>query len=209
LSSADVSPATLETMPLSMPCFITEVTNPFPGFPPKDGTSPPNPFSVRIEKIHHGVIIDHIGMGVGSDTQLLWKQLGHIRKVLNVWSQGTQGVLPKGEGSGGGIKGIIALPEFPLDYFSPEMLKKLAAIAPGCTLCVIDEGVVIQKFQLAMPPRIHNIQKDLSCRNHNCVSHRSNHQNVLVHFDHARDLIFECHYCAKEHLYSEIWEGLL
>jgi aspartate carbamoyltransferase len=170
--------------PSPVPSFILEVTN--PTSPIK---SPKQPERLHIKQLSHGVVIDHIGMHTKS-TDVLWKQITNIRTVLDIHSTGSQGVFPSSRNPGT-YKGLISLPDFPLDYFTRQQLKKLAAIAPGCTLSVIKDNVVIQKFQLEVPPRIYNF-KDISCRNTDCVSHRNNHQAVMVYFDRAFDLTFKC-----------------
>merc|ERR1711918_225960 len=79
-------------------------------------------------------------------------------------------------------KGIISLPNFPTSQFDRKALKKLAALAPGCTVNIIEGSEVRKKFRLHMPPRIYNFDI-IRCRNKDCVSHPSNMQReVEPHF---------------------------
>eukprot|EP00760_Papus_ankaliazontas_P021592 PhM_4_TR18713/c2_g1_i1/m.62287/K00608/pyrBI; aspartate carbamoyltransferase len=164
------------------------------------------PDKLHIKQISNGVVIDHIGMNLDS-TELLWKQMSCIHRVLDIKSMGSEGVFPS-KTSSSGFKALISLPDFPLDYFTPPRRKMLAAISPGCTLSVIKDNAVVRKFQMEMPPKIYNF-RDISCRNIDCISHKQNHQNVMVRFDRAYDVTFRCHYCDREHLFSEIWRDFM
>eukprot|EP00760_Papus_ankaliazontas_P021593 PhM_4_TR18713/c2_g1_i2/m.62267/K00608/pyrBI; aspartate carbamoyltransferase len=135
-----------------------------------------DPTKLQIKPVCDGVVIDHIGMNLDS-TELLWKQMSCIHRVLDIKSMGSEGVFPS-KTSSSGFKALISLPDFPLDYFTPPRRKMLAAISPGCTLSVIKDNAVVRKFQMEMPPKIYNF-RDISCRNIDCISHKQNHQNVM------------------------------
>ena len=100
-------------------------------------------------------------------------------------------------------KGIISLPD--IISFGEKDLKKLAAIAPGCTLNLIRDGNVAKKYRLAMPPRIYGFE-EISCKNESCISNPKNNEGVTTEFRRKSGSTFVCRYCEKEHPFREIWD---
>ncbi len=104
------------------------------------------------------------------------------------------------------FKGIIFRPggEYSLDR---KQLKRLSAVAPGCTLNLIKGGRVINKFRLHLPPpRIYNFE-DLACTNESCISHPDQGEGgVPAMFYRTKDNTFVCAYCNKTHTFKEIWK---
>jgi len=196
-------PVFTERDPSPHPPYIINITPNIVSIPSSSVGRPlKDPQRLHIKQINRGIVIDHIGLGSKSPKPL-WRQIMNIRDILQLHSVGSQGVFPS-TSKPGCFKGLISLPDFPIDYFTRPRQKQLAAIAPGCVLSVIQDNLVIQKFKLECPPRIYNF-KDISCRNTDCVSHKTNHQSVMVHFVKVFDLTFQCYYCEWEHLYNEIW----
>ena len=99
-------------------------------------------------------------------------------------------------------KGLLFIPD--AQPFSPEQLRKLAAMAPHITINYIQNSQVQQKYRLFQPPRIYGFT-ETSCRNRNCISHKSHQEGVAPEFDcgHSGDLI--CIYCHTSHNFQEIW----
>ena len=106
-------------------------------------------------------------------------------------------------GADGQYKGIIFRPG---DYeLGRKDLKRLAAIAPKCTLNIIKDGKVTEKYRTHIPPRIYNFD-DLCCTNDACISHPSQGEGVSPSFERTADGHFACVYCGKFHTYKEIWK---
>ena len=82
-------------------------------------------------------------------------------------------------------------------------IRKLAAIAPGCTLNFIIDKVVATKLRLSMPPKLYNFST-LSCKNTHCISFLSHHEQVPASFVREENNIFSCIYCGKHHKYGEV-----
>ena len=87
---------------------------------------------------------------------------------------------------------------------SRKDLKRLAAIAPHCTLNIIKDGKVSKKFRTHMPPRIYNFE-DMSCKNEACISNPVNKEGVAAKFYRTNDGGYRCAYCGKVHSFKEIW----
>ena len=157
-------------------------------------------YSEGVRPITDGIVIDHICRGeTPSEIR------NHMRLISNVLgldeSKGGEWVSC---GSDGSYKGIIFRPG---DYtLSRKDLKRLASVAPHCTLNIIKGGKVDAKYRTHMPPRIYNFE-DLSCNNEACISHPVNGEGVPAMFHRTPEGTFECAYCGKTHTFKEIWKS--
>ena len=106
-------------------------------------------------------------------------------------------------GADGKYKGIIFRPG--AREFERKDLKRLAAIAPHCTLNIIKDGKVLEKYRTHMPPRIYNFD-DLCCQNEACISNPVNGEGVPASFYRTPDGHFACAYCGRFHSFKEIWK---
>ncbi len=158
---------------------------------------------VGIKPVDTGLVIDHIASG--RPLKEIWDRIDKIRRVLGLDLRSSHGVYHSNRGPEV-FKGIISVPD--LRSFGEKDLKKLGAVSPGCTLNLVEDHEVVRKYRLGMPPRIYNFG-ELSCRNENCVSHRSHEESVDTHFVRRADAgggnRFVCRWCEREHDYSEIW----
>ena len=161
-------------------------------------------YKVGIKPVEDGIVIDHISSGESIDT--IWSHLDAIRRMLKLDVRGGHGVFHNNKGT---YKGIISLPD--VMSFGERDLKKLGAIAPGCTLNLVHEHKVVKKYRLSMPPRIYGFD-EISCKNENCVSAPKNFEAVTTEFlrkSEAGDpggAKFSCRYCEREHAFREIWD---
>ena len=156
-------------------------------------------YSEGVHPIDNGIVIDHICRGdrpseIRAHMRLISSVLGLDEGRGGEWIS---------RGSDGSYKGIIFRPG---DYeLSRKDLKRLAAIAPHCTLNIIKNGRVESKFRTHMPPRIYNFD-DLCCNNEACISHPAQGEGVSAMFTRTQDGHFACAYCGRFHTYKEIWK---
>ncbi len=155
-------------------------------------------FKIGIIPITNGLVIDHIGKG--NTKESIWDHINNIRRILNLNEIGSHGVFQSG--SKERYKGIMAFPNI-LEFDRPNM-KKLSAIAPGCTLNIIKDKNVIHKYRIHMPPRIYNF-KEISCKNESCISHPQHSEKAHTIFYRAEENIFTCGYCETPHKFKKIW----
>jgi len=159
---------------------------------------------VGIRPVDEGIVIDHISSG--EPVAEIWDHIDAVRRMLKLNLRSSHGVFHNGRGS---FKGIISLPE--ITSFGERDLKKLAAIAPGCTLNLVRGSRVVKKYRLDMPPRIYGFE-EISCKNENCVSHPSHLEGVTPEFRRKgppggeSGTTFVCRYCEREHRFREIWD---
>ena len=157
--------------------------------------------SEGVQPIHDGLVIDHICKGdrpseIRSHMHLISSVLGLDEQKGGEWVSTSRNQET--------YKGIIFRPgHYTLDR---KQLKRLAAVAPGCTLNVIEDGKVVHKFRLHMPPRIYNFD-DLACTNEACISHPDQNEGVPALFYRTKDNHFACAYCGKIHTFKEIWKS--
>jgi len=155
-------------------------------------------YKIGIIPLKDGVVIDHIGKG--DEIDVIWEHINKIRKILKLNTIGSQGVFVSKKSKIN--KGIIAIPN--LEQLDNGKMKKLAAIAPGCTLNVISNHCVLKKYRIELPPIIYNYS-DICCKNDACISRPEHNENAVSSFSHLGENKFTCHYCEKEHEYKEIW----
>jgi aspartate carbamoyltransferase len=163
-------------------------------------------YKVGIKPVEEGIVIDHIA----SDQPVadIWNNIDAVRKILGLNLRSSHGVYHSNKG-GESFKGIISLPD--VTSFGERDLKKLAAIAPGCTLNLIRDHRVVKKYRLSMPPRIYGFDQ-ISCKNPACISSPAQQEGVEPEFfrkDASGGLpstTFVCRYCEKEHSFREIWD---
>ena len=104
-------------------------------------------------------------------------------------------------GRPGMYKGIISVPY--LEGFDTEQTKRLAMLAPNCTVNILRGGAVARKFNLRTPPCVTDF-RDVGCKNARCISHPSRFETVVPFF-YRRDDRYVCRYCETSHMYGDIW----
>lgn len=155
--------------------------------------------SEGVKPIRDGIVIDHICRGENPED--IRKHMILIRRVMNLDSlKGGEWV---SQGESGVFKGIIFRPgKFDLSH---KEIKRLAAVAPGCTLNIIENGTVKKKIKTEMPPRIYNFN-DLMCTNDACISNAAQSENVKAMFKRTSDDKYACAYCGRVHTFKEIFK---
>lgn len=156
-------------------------------------------FKVGIKPVDNGTVIDHIAKG--TDLEMIWDRISRIRKVLNLNVRGSHGVFHTNDPAN--FKGIMSLPD--VLEISPDQLKKLAAVSPGCTVNMISDRSVKSKYRLTTPPRIYDF-KEISCKNPNCITGPEAYQGIRPYFFRTVGNTFTCKYCGKRHDYGRIWD---
>lgn len=155
-------------------------------------------YSEGVRPIQNGLVIDHICKGETPD-----EIRSHMRLISRVIGlDDARGGEWISKGSDGNYKGIMFRPgEYQL---TRKDLKRLAAVAPNCTLNIIKDGKVEAKYRTHMPPRIYNFD-DLACTNEACISNPAQGEGVPAMFYRTPDGHFACAYCGRFHSFKDIW----
>ena len=164
-----------------------------------NGSKKDKNYSEGVRPISDGIVIDHICKGdepgeIRSHMRLISSVLGLDDGKGGEWIS---------TGSDGRYKGIIFRPG--ARKLERRDLKRLAAVAPHCTLNIIKDGRVVEKYRTHMPPRIYNFD-DLSCQNDACISNPVNGEGVPASFYRTPDGHFACAYCGRFQSFKEIWK---
>lgn len=152
---------------------------------------------IGIKPVDNGIVIDHIE--AGKPVEQIWDRIDKIRKILKLNVRSSHGVFHNNSGD---FKGLISLPD--ILEFDASDLKKLGAIAPGCTLNIVKDQDVAKKYRMTMPPRIYNFQ-EISCKNEACISHPAAAESIPPEFVRQGDS-FVCRFCEREHRYEDVWD---
>ncbi len=140
----------------------------------------------QVEAIEAGTVIDHIP----SDRAL---EVAHL-----LTAPGDQFFLGAHLRSDNmGHKGVVKIANKEL---SPSTISRLALIAPGATMSIIRDYVVVSKDPVPMPDRFTAIAR---CPNSNCVT---NHETVTTDFLVVRPSPLEvrCRFCERSFPASEL-----
>ncbi len=161
----------------------------------------PKIHSEGMRPIENGVVIDHILRGF--QPQEIRRHMRRITELMELDKyRGGQWVGSSSKGRPV-YKGLIFLPD--IDPFSPEQLRKLAAIAPKITINYIKNNQVQNKYRLLQPTRIYGFT-ETRCYNRNCISHESHFERVTPEFSRGdQNNNFICIYCHTSHNFQEIW----
>jgi len=182
-----------------------------------EGTNEMNDSSiddVGLVPIQTGIIIKNLATGQSVDK--IWALMYMVRSILDLNCIGGQGVYCSSE-KPSEPRGFIAVPDCDIDSWDRQPLKRLAAMAPGSTLDVIEDGRICRAYRLQVPPRIYNFP-DISCKNKACMSHKSQMQHeVPPYFLRIKTCAagkhsfsdtgaFTCKYCEHTHDFWKIWD---
>lgn len=156
-------------------------------------------FKIGTKPVESGIVIDHIGKG--EDIATIWEHIYKIRKILELNVVSSHGVYKSHKD--GKYKGVLSLPN--VEQFDLVKMKKLSAIAPETTLNIIKDHLVLKKFRIHFPPKIYDFD-EISCKNPDCISYPSHHENATPFFYKTENNTFVCKYCDKNHNYKDIWD---
>mmetsp|Transcript_32090 Transcript_32090/g.92085 ORF Transcript_32090/g.92085 Transcript_32090/m.92085 type:complete len:592 (+) Transcript_32090:59-1834(+) len=167
---------------------------------------------VGLVPLKNGVIIENLAEG--QTVEKIWGLMYMVRSILGLNNVGGQGVY-RSPSNPDVARGFISVPDMDIGSWDRQPLKKLAAMAPGSTLKVVEDGHIFKEYRLQVPPRIYNFP-DISCKNLACVSHPGNMQHeVKPYFRRveskngngaAETWAFSCKYCEMLHDFWQIWD---
>ncbi|MBC8452384.1 MAG: aspartate carbamoyltransferase [Spirochaetes bacterium] len=156
-------------------------------------------YSEGVRPISDGLVIDHICKGESSGE--IRQHMTQIVSLLDLHGKGGEWVSTSKKNKDI-FKGIIFRPDH--EGLDTSDMKRLAAISPGCTINIIKNGAIQEKYRLHLPPKIYNLQ-GLSCSNPACISHPDHHELVPARFNRTAEGLLACEYCGKSHTFKEIW----
>lgn len=141
-----------------------------------------NKHAMQVSAICNGTVIDHIPAD----------KLFAVVNLLDIASMGNNVTIGHNlESKKLGKKGLIKIAD---RFFSDDEVSKISVVAPNVVLNTIRDYQVVNKRELKMPEKLHNIIK---CNNLNCIT---NNEPMATHFtiSNRETHTFKCRYCEKE-----------
>lgn len=148
--------------------------------------------TLKIEKIGKGTVIDHIPVG----------RALKVLKILNIYGDAgvTVSIAVHVKSKKMGLKDVIKIEDRILD--STE-LNKIAFVAEGATISIVDNYEVIKKFVVKPPDIITGI---LKCSNNRCITNSGENVKSAFSLISKKPPVIKCHYCEREMEIDEIIE---
>ena len=137
---------------------------------------------MKVERIEHGTVIDHILPAKAFD----------VLRVLELSDDKTMSILVNSHSKKGGRKDILKFENVEL---SAEEANLVALVSPHATINIIVGGKVVKKFNTEAPKVVRGI---LTCSNPNCISNQD--EPIMTEFALGTDEghRYVCSYCERE-----------
>ncbi len=155
--------------------------------------------SEGVNPIETGIVIDHICRGY--DKKDIRDHISRIINVMKLFGKGGEWI-SSSKKNPGIMKGIIFRPG--QTALSDPQVRTLAALAPGSTLNLIENGKITEKLRLKLPSRLSGLES-MACKNTDCISHPSHGENVPPDFMKITENTLRCVYCDTVHSFREVW----
>ncbi len=137
---------------------------------------------MKVEKIEHGTVIDHILPSKAFD----------VLGVLGLSRDKTMSILVNSHSKKGGRKDILKFENVEL---SPEEANLVALISPQATINIIVGGKVVRKFNAEAPKVVRGI---LTCSNPNCISNQNEPITTEFRLGPDEGHRYVCTYCDRD-----------
>ncbi|MBU4077690.1 MAG: aspartate carbamoyltransferase regulatory subunit [Euryarchaeota archaeon] len=141
---------------------------------------------MRVRRIEHGTVIDHITGGQALNVLRILGVSGTSSAVVSVAMNVPSGTI--------GSKDIVKVEDREL---KEEEVDRISLIAPNATINIIRDFEVIEKYRVDLPERLDGVVK---CSNPNCISNTK--EPVISKFlVNKKPLELRCIYC--DHVISD------
>jgi len=137
---------------------------------------------MKVERIDHGTVIDHILPAKAFD----------VLRVLGLSNDKSMSILVNSHSRKGGTKDILKFEDVEL---TAEEANLVALVSPQATINIIVGGDVVRKFNAEAPSEVSGI---LTCSNPNCISNQN--EPIVTFFTLGPDEghRYVCNYCERE-----------
>jgi aspartate carbamoyltransferase regulatory subunit len=141
---------------------------------------------MRVRRIEHGTVIDHITAGQALNVLRILGVSGTTSAVVSVAMNVPSGAI--------GSKDIVKVEDRELEE---EEVDRISLIAPNATINIIRDFEVIEKYRVDLPERLEGVVK---CSNPNCISN-TNEPVISKFLVNKKPVELRCIYC--DHVISE------
>ncbi|MDO4554056.1 MAG: aspartate carbamoyltransferase regulatory subunit [Lachnospiraceae bacterium] len=140
---------------------------------------------MRIDSIKNGIVLDHIKAGKSME---IYEDLGLSKLDCSV------AIIKNVPSKKMGRKDILKI----ADKFDID-LDVLGYIDPDISVCIIEDGKIVEKRKLELPERIVNVVK---CKNPRCITSEEQELDHIFKLADRENRIYRCLYCeAKQSQY--------
>lgn len=146
----------------------------------------PSKKEMRVRRIKHGTVIDHITAGQALNVLRILGISGTTTAVVSVALNVSSGVL--------GLKDIVKVEDRELEE---KEVDRISLIAPNATINIIRDFEVIEKYRVDLPEKLEGVVK---CSNPNCISN-TNEPVISKFIVNKKPVELRCIYC--DHVISE------
>ncbi len=141
---------------------------------------------MRVRRIEHGTVIDHITAGQALNVLRILGISGTSKAVVSVAMNVPSGAI--------GSKDIVKVEDRELEE---KEVDRISLIAPNATINIIRDFEVIEKYSVELPERLDGVVK---CSNPNCISN-TNEPVISKFMVNKKPVELRCIYC--DHVISE------
>ena len=143
---------------------------------------------MNIDSIQNGIVLDHITAG---KAMLVYKYLHLDRLGCSV------AIIKNATSRKMGRKDILKIdhPDYDIN------LDILGYVDPGISVCIIKDGVTVEKKKVGLPERIVNVVK---CKNPRCITTTEQGIQQIFKLTDPQKRIYRCIYCEAENQGEEL-----
>ena len=143
---------------------------------------------MNIDSIQNGIVLDHITAG---KAMLVYKYLHLDRLDCSV------AIIKNATSRKMGRKDILKIdhPDYDIN------LDILGHVDPGISVCIIKDGVTVEKKKVGLPERIVNVVK---CKNPRCITTTEQGIQQIFKLTDPQKRIYRCIYCEAENQGEEL-----
>ena len=143
---------------------------------------------MNIDSIQNGIVLDHITAG---KAMLVYKYLHLDRLDCSV------AIIKNATSRKMGRKDIFKIdhPDYDIN------LDILGYVDPGISVCIIKDGVTVEKKKVGLPEQIVNVVK---CKNPRCITTTEQGIQQIFKLTDPQKRIYRCIYCEAENQGEEL-----
>ena len=143
---------------------------------------------MNIDSIQNGIVLDHITAG---KAMLVYKYLHLDRLDCSV------AIIKNATSRKMGRKDILKIdhPDYDIN------LDILGYVDPGISVCIIKDGVIVEKKKVGLPEHIVNVVK---CKNPRCITTTEQGIQQIFKLTDPQKRIYRCIYCEAENQGEEL-----
>ena len=143
---------------------------------------------MNIDSIQNGIVLDHITAG---KAMLVYKYLHLDRLDCSV------AIIKNATSRKMGWKDILKIdhPDYDIN------LDILGYVDPGISVCIIKDGVTVEKKKVGLPEQIVNVVK---CKNPRCITTTEQGIQQIFKLTDPQKRIYRCIYCEAENQGEEL-----